>query len=272
MKVTGRHVVITGGASGIGAAMARRFAADGAAAIVVADLDARGAAAVADGLGVPAVGIGCDVGDPSAVVGLVDRAEQTYGAVDLFCANAGCAGGNGLVETTDDEWLQAFDVNVLAHVVAARRLVPGWLERGDGYFLSTASAAGMLSLVGGGAYAVTKSAALAFAEWLAISYGARGVKVSCLCPSAVDTPMLAAGLELPGEGGLGMRIVTGSTPVLSPEDVADSVAAGLDEERFLILPHEQVASMYVARARDLDGWISGMRQVRSAFAGAAPPA
>ena len=193
---------------------------------------------------------------------LIDEAEAAFGVVDLFCANAGVAGGSGLMETSFDEWQQALDVNVLAHVAAARRLVPAWLERGSGYFPSTASAAGLLSVVGGAAYAVTKSAAVAFAEWLAITYGDRGVGVSCLCPSAVDTPMLAAGLATDGEVGVGMWIVTTALPVLSLEDVADAVVDGLAEERFLILPHPEVGSMYVARARDLDGWIASMRHLR----------
>lgn len=266
--MAGAHVVVTGGASGIGRALALRLAAAGARAVVVADLDDVGAKAVASSIsdasagGVEALVVACDVSDPAAVVALIDEAEAAFGVVDLFCANAGVAGGSGLMETSRDEWQQALDVNVLAHVVAARRLVPAWLERGSGYFLSTASAAGLLSVVGGAAYAVTKTAAVAFAEWLAITYGDRGVRVSCLCPSAVDTPMLAAGLAADGEVGVGMRIVTSSLPVLSPEDVASAVVDGLAEERFLILPHPEVGPMFAARARDLDGWIGGMQLLR----------
>ena len=268
--MAGAHVVVTGGASGIGRALVERFASAGARAIVVADVDGVGAKSVAASVAsddVEALAVTCDVSDPSAVVALIDEAEAAFGVVDLFCANAGVAGGSGLMETSFDEWQQALDVNVLAHVAAARRLVPAWLERGSGYFLSTASAAGLLSVVGGAAYAVTKSAAVAFAEWLAITYGDRGVRVSCLCPSAVDTPMLAAGLAADGEVGVGMRIVTTSLPVLSPEDVASAVVDGLAEERFLILPHPEVGPMYAARARDPDGWIRGMQQLRRGAVG-----
>lgn len=201
------------------------------------------------------------------VLGLIVEADAAFGVVDLFCANAGVAGGSGLMETSFDEWQQALDVNVLAYVAASRRLVPAWLERGSGYFLSTASAAGLLSVVGGASYAVTKSEAVAFAEWLAITYGDRGVRVSCLCPSAVGTPMWAAGLAADGEVGVGMRIVTSSLPVLSPEGVASAVVDGLAEERFLILPHPEVGPMYGARACDLDGWIGGMQQFRRSMTG-----
>lgn len=263
--MAGAHVVVTGGASGIGRALVEQFASAGARAVVAADVDGEGAKEVASTVAshdVAALAVTCDVSDPSAVVALIDEAEAAFGVVDLFCANAGVAGGGGLLEATWDDWQQAVDVNVLAHVAAARRLVPAWLERGSGYFLSTASAAGLLSVVGGAAYAVTKSAAVAFAEWLAITYGDRGVGVSCLCPSAVDTQMLAAGLAADGEVGVGMRIVTTSLPVLSPADVAGAVVAGLADERFLILPHPEVGPMYAARACDPDGWISGMQQLR----------
>lgn len=267
MELTDKHVVITGAASGIGRAMALRFAKEGARAVVVADLDRAGAEAVAtevEELGASALAAGCDVGDPAATEQLVDLAEAGFGAIDLFCANAGVAGGTGLEETSDLQWRQAFDVNVLGHVVAARRLMPSWLERGEGYFLSTASAAGLLSLVGGAPYAVTKHAAVAFAEWLAFTYGDRGVRVSCLCPMGVRTRLLEDGLAEPGEAGAGMRIVSQAGPVLEAAEVAEAVVRGLSSERFLILPHPQVQPMVAAKASDPDAWIATMRQVRAA--------
>lgn len=269
VDVRGAHVVVTGGGSGIGRALALRFAAAGARAVVVADIDDVAAKAVADEVssvpGVASLAVECNVADEASVVSLIDAAETSFGVCDLFCANAGVGGGNGVFEPSLADWQDTFAVNVLGHVAAARRLLPAWLERGSGHFLSTASAAGLLSVVGGASYAVTKAAAVAFAEWLAIMYGDQGVRVSCLCPSAVDTPLLAAGLSADGDVGLGMRIVTESLPVLSPEQVADAVIDGLAAERFLILPHPEVGAMYAARARDVDGWISGMQHLRGSM-------
>src|SRR3954452_12959794 len=168
MDLSGRVVVVTGGASGIGRAMARRFAAEGAAGVVVADLDGDGAAAVAGELGEGALGVGCDVSSDSEVAALISQAEDAFGPIDLFCANAGIGTGSGL-EAPDDVWDAAWQVNVRAHVLAARRLVPAWLERGSGYWLSTASAAGLLSQIGDAPYSVSKHAAVAFAEWLSLT-------------------------------------------------------------------------------------------------------
>jgi NAD(P)-dependent dehydrogenase (short-subunit alcohol dehydrogenase family) len=266
MNLNDRHIVITGGASGIGRAMALRFAAEGARAVVVADLDAAGAQAVADAIervgGCTALAMRCDVADGQQIAALIAAARQTFGSIDLFCANAGIGGGTGLEETSDQQWDEAFAVNVRSHVTAARLLVPEWIDRGEGYFLSTASAAGLLTVVGSAPYAVTKHAAVAFAEWLAITYGDRGIGVSCLCPMGVQTRLLRAGLEQQGEARLGMQIVTRSGAVLEPRDVADAVVAGLAEERFLILPHPEVQRMFGAKAADHDAWITGMRHVR----------
>ena len=272
MELTGKHVVITGAASGIGRAMAVRFAAEGTRGIVVADLDVAGVEALAAelvGSGVTVLATGCDVSQAAGVERLIDLAEATFGPVDLFCANAGVGGGTTLEATSDVQWRDAFDVNVLSHVVAARRLTPGWVERGEGYFLSTASAAGLLTMVGGAAYAATKHAAVAFAEWLAFTYGDRGVKVSCLCPMAVQTKLLEEALAEPGEAGVGMRMVTMAGPVLSPAQVAEAVVEGLATERFLILPHAQVQQLVEDKAHDRDAWIARMSAVRSALLTAA---
>ena len=254
MDVAGKVVVVTGGASGIGRALAERFADDGAKGIVVADLDQEGAADVATDLG-NAIAIGCDVADPAHADVLIGAAEQAFGPVDLFCANAGVAIGEDLA--TPGEWDLAINVNVRAHIAAAERLVPGWLERGSGYFMATASAAGIVSQIGSAPYAVTKHAAVAFAEWLSITYGARGVGVSCLCPMGVNTPLLMDGESL------ATRIVTAAARVLEPEEVADAVVDGLRDERFLILPHPEVSEFFQRKAADYDRWLAGMRRLQA---------
>ena len=188
--------------------------------------------------------------------------SRVFGPVDLFCANAGVGQGTGL-DTPDEVWEQAFDVNVRAHVFAARRLVPGWLERGDGYFLSTASAAGLLTQIGSAPYSVTKHAAVAFSEWLAVTFGGRGIGVSCLCPMGVNTNMLNAGLDLADKQGLGARVVAAAGEVLEPEDVAQAVLEGLREERFLILPHPEVLEFFRRKGSDYDRWIAGMQRLQA---------
>jgi NAD(P)-dependent dehydrogenase (short-subunit alcohol dehydrogenase family) len=258
MDVAGKVVVVTGGASGIGRALAERFADDGAKGVVVADLDQEGATDVATDLG-NAIAIGCDVADRAHADVVIGAAEQAFGPVDLFCANAGVAVGVDMAAPA--EWDLAFNVNVRAHIAAAERLLPGWLERGSGYFLTTASAAGIASQIGSAPYAVTKHAALAFAEWLSITYGARGVGVSCLCPMGVNTPLLTDGLG--GEESLGFRVVAASARVLEPDEVADVVVAGLGAERFLLLPHPEVLEFFRRKATDYDRWLSGMRRLQA---------
>lgn len=269
MELAGKTTVVTGGASGIGRALAIRFAAEGAR-VVVADLDREGAAAVAANAAAArngsaslgevgsAIAFACDVRDGGQVDALIDEAEAVFGPVDLFCANAGIGGGHGL-ETPDDGWEDAFAVNVRAHVHAARRLIPGWIARGDGYFLSTASAAGVLTAIGSGPYTASKHAAVGFAEWLAITYGDRGVKVSCLCPMGVDTPLLARELDLPAPERLGGQAIMAASPILQPAQVAEAVVEGLRTERFLILPHPDVAAREREKVADRDAWLVRMR-------------
>jgi NAD(P)-dependent dehydrogenase (short-subunit alcohol dehydrogenase family) len=267
MELSGRVAVVTGGASGIGRALATRFAAEGARGVVVADLDGGGAEAVAARIGSDtALGVGCDVTDDAAVGDLIARAEDTFGPIDLFCANAGIGSGSGL-ETPDEVWRQVYAVNVHAHVLAARRLVPRWLERGEGYFLSTASAAGLLSQIGDAPYSVTKHAAVAFAEWLSLTFGDRGLRVSCLCPMGVNTALLSSGLENAGAEGLGARVVAAAGRVLEPEDVAGDVVAAIRDERFLILPHPEVGEFLRRKGADPERWLAGMRRLQAQVEG-----
>src|SRR3954467_12558651 len=234
MELTDRVAVVTGAASGIGRALAWRLAEEGARGGVVAALGASGAQAVASDIGARALGVGCDVADEQEVVDLVARAQDAFGPVDLFCANAGVAIGTDL-DTPEETWELALGVNVRAHLYAAKALVPGWVERGEGYFLATASAAGLLTQIGSAPYAVTKHAAVAFAEWLSVTYGDQGIRASCLCPMGGNTKLLHAG-EDAGEA-LSTNVVTAAGQVLEPEDVADVVVDALREERFLVLPH-----------------------------------
>ena len=258
MELPDKVAVVTGGASGIGQAMARRFAAEGARGVVVADLDGDGAERVAEEIGDAALPLKCDVTDPGHADALMDAAESAFGPVDLFCANAGVAVGFDMATPAD--WDLAFGVNIRAHIVAAERLLPGWLERGSGYFLATASAAGIASQIGSAPYAVTKHAAVAFAEWLSITYGARGIGVSCLCPMGVNTAMLADGGDQ-----LGIRAVRAAAPVLEPEDVAIAVVDGLKSGQFLILPHPEVLEFLRRKAADYDRWLSGMRRLQASL-------
>jgi NAD(P)-dependent dehydrogenase (short-subunit alcohol dehydrogenase family) len=255
MNLSDRVVVVTGGASGIGRALARRFADEGAR-VVVADLASAGAQDAAQEIG--GLSVGCDVCDESQVAGLVARAQDAFGPIDLFCANAGVA--VGVDEASPDaEWDLALAVNLRAHVYAARHLLPAWLERGEGYFLATASAAGLLTQIGSAPYAVSKHAAVAFAEWLSITYGARGIRVSCLCPMGVRTPMTAG-------DGLATDIVATAGAMLEPEEVAGVVVEGLRDERFLILPHPEVMTFLQRKVDDHERWLAGMRRLQARVA------
>src|SRR5215475_1389049 len=250
MQLHGAGVVITGGAHGIGAAMARRFAAEGAR-VVVNDLHADACEDVAEEIGGFAI-----VGDAATASGaqrLVDGAREALGSIDLFCANAGVGTGGG-PDAPESDWDLAWQVNVMAHVRAARVLLPDWLERGHGHFLATVSAAGLLTMIGSAPYSVTKHGALAFAEWMAITYADRGVTVQALCPQGVRTAMLDA-------SGTAGKLLLGAESI-SPEQAADAVVAGLANGTFLILPHPEVAGYYAARAADPDRWQTNMRKLQ----------
>jgi NAD(P)-dependent dehydrogenase (short-subunit alcohol dehydrogenase family) len=261
MELADRVAVVTGGASGIGRALAWRFAEEGAR-VVVADVDADGASTVARDVGANALAVPCDVTDEQQVADLIDSARDAFGPVDLFCANAGVAIGSDLT-TPEDVWELAYGVNVRAHVHAAKALLPGWLERGQGYFLATASAAGLLTQIGSAPYALTKHAAVAFAEWLSVTYGDRGVRVSCLCPMGVRTAMTAVPDDAPDDVRLATGVVAQAGAMLEPEQVADVVIDGLRAERFLILPHPEVLTFFRRKADDYDRWLAGMRRLQA---------
>jgi len=267
VELRDRVAIVTGGASGIGKAMAERFAAEGAKGVVVADLQADAATAVAATLGDVGLGIACDVTDDAAVGSLIAQTEERFGPVDVFCANAGIGVG-GLVDTPDDVWDRVLNVNTRAHIVAARRLVPKWVDRGEGYFVATASAAGLVTQIGDASYAVSKHAAVAFAEWLSVTYGDRGLRVSCLCPMGVDTPLLRGGLDVASDEGLGARVVAAAGRVLEPSEVAEAVVEAMREERFLILPHPEVLEFIRRKTSDYDRWIAGMRRLQAYVTGA----
>jgi NAD(P)-dependent dehydrogenase (short-subunit alcohol dehydrogenase family) len=260
ITLSGAVVVVTGGASGIGAALARRFAAEGAGAVVVADLDAAGASAVARGLGCPVrLGVGLDVTDEAQVAALATRVAEEVGPIDLYCSNAGVIGSPGL--GTDADWQRAWQVHVLAHVYAARHVVPAMAARGHGHLMVTASAAGLLAEADLAPYSVTKHGSVALAEWLAIQHGDRGVTFSCLCPQGVNTPMLT--------GATNESTTLAAGAVIEPEQVCDSVVEALAADRFLILPHPEVLAYERQRAADRDRWLSGMRRLRARARGSA---
>lgn len=250
IDVTGQGVVVTGAGRGIGRALARLFAEHGAR-VAVNDLDADAAGSVAREIGGHAVP--GDAASEAGVEALVGAAREALGEIDVFCANAGISGA-GDVTTGEDRWARMLDVNVMAHVRAARLLVPGWVERGEGRFVVTASAAGVLTSLGSVQYAVTKHAAVAFAEWLAVTYGDRGLAVHCICPQGVNTRMLA-------NAGSRREILTRDT-ALEPEQVADALWAAMDAGEFLVLPHPQVRDYTIRRATEHGRWLSGMRKLQ----------
>lgn len=254
MDIRNKVAIVTGGASGIGRALAERLAADGARGVVVADLQQAAAEDVARAInadgGSRALALRCDVSTEADIQALVAATRARFGAVDAYVSNAGIGGGLGGFEVDDAVWDRMWQIHGMAHVWAARAVVPEMVARGEGYFLVTASAAGLLNIAESAAYGVTKHAAVAFAEWLRMAYGRRGVRVSCLCPQAVQTAMTAGGAGSAGVDGM-----------LSPEQVAADVMDAMREEIFLVLPHPEVLAYFQAKGQNYDRWLGGMQKV-----------
>jgi NAD(P)-dependent dehydrogenase (short-subunit alcohol dehydrogenase family) len=251
MDVKDKIIVVTGGASGIGRALCRRFKADGAKQVVVSDINAEGAKAVADEIG--GLAIPGNVANEQDVINLIETTERDVGPIDLFCSNAG-VGAPGGVECPNDDWQRVWDINVMAHVFAARHLAPRMIERGGGYLMNTASAAGLLNQIGSAVYGVTKHAAVGLAEWIAMTHAHEGIKVSVLCPQAVRTPMTAGASESSQSAAV--------DGMLEPEDVAESVVQALRDETFLILPHPEVKEYMQRKVNDYDRWLKGMNRLQ----------
>jgi NAD(P)-dependent dehydrogenase (short-subunit alcohol dehydrogenase family) len=256
MELANRVIVITGAGSGIGAALARTFDEHGAAHVAAVDIDGAAAAEVAAEIGGSAHQL--DAADETAVADLVARVSGEIGPIDVMCANAGIAMPGGL-EAGDEAWQRSWDVNVMSQVYAARAALPGMLERGEGYLLLTASAAGLTTSLDTAPYAVTKHASVALAEWLAITYGDRGIGVSCLAPQFVDTAMGRLAGETPSATEWARSLM------ITPEEVAESVVEGLQAEQFLIVPHPEVTQFFQNKAGDYQRWLAGMRKLRSGF-------
>ncbi len=253
MELTGQTAVVTGAGSGIGRAIARRFVDEGVR-VVVNDLNEADLAATAEELG--AIAITGDAATEEGTRHLVDYATEQLGRIDIYVANAGIGTTHGL-DASEADWARSWDVNVMAHVRAARLLVPSWLDRGNGRFVVTASAAGLLTMLGDAPYSVTKHGAVAFAEWLSATYGNQGIAVHAICPLAVNTPMY--------ENSGPLRAVLDRDPVITPAEVADALLDAIHAERFLVLPHPQVSDYYAFRASDPDRWLRSMRKIQDSL-------
>jgi NAD(P)-dependent dehydrogenase (short-subunit alcohol dehydrogenase family) len=255
MQIQGKVVVVTGGSNGIGRALSKAFAAQGARAVVIADQDEKSGRQVAQEI--KATFLATDVSKEADVQRLVENTTKQFGQVDIFCSNAGI-GVDGGPEAPNSEWQRIWEINVMAHVYAARAVLPQMLARKEGYLVQTVSAAGLLSQIGSAPYSVTKHAAQSFAEWLAITYGDQGIRVSALCPQGVRTNML-----LKAEFGGGAFLMEGA---LEPDQVAAEVMKAIGEEKFLILPHPEVARYFQNRANDHERWLRGMRKLQAKMA------
>ncbi|PVG81194.1 dehydrogenase [Nocardioides gansuensis] len=259
MKVAGKVAVVTGAGGGIGAALAAGLAEQGAN-VVIADLDGVRTDRVARAVG--GIAVAGDATRVEVLEEMIAAAESNYGPVDLFFANAGISGEGGIGQN-DEQWQRILDINLLAHIRAARLLIPGWVERGTGYFVSTASAAGLLTQIADAQYSVSKHAAVGFSEWLSVTYGDQGVRVSCICPMGVNTAIHTDALQADDEASqLGANVVAKAGRVLEPEDVAAITLAAIEEESFLILPHPEVLEYYRRKGSDYDRWLAGMRRLQ----------
>ena len=252
MQVKNKRVVVTGAASGIGKALAVAFKKAGAQSVVAVDINMEGAEETAkdiDGIAVKA-----NVGQESDILNVIKKGNELSGGIDIFCSNAGIGGVHGFFDVKTEDWQNIWEVNVMSHIYAARNVLPQMLERGEGYLMSTASAAGVLTQIGSAGYSVTKAAAVSFSEWIKITYGTKGIGVSCLCPQAVRTAMTAGG---PG--------VAGIDGMIEPEEAAADVLDAIEKDRFLVTPHPEVLEYIKRKGTDRDRWISGMQRLQQRF-------
>jgi len=263
MELRDKVVLVTGGANGIGRALCRRFVAEGVRGLAVVDKEAKAAYELALELGPTAIGLAADVAREADVDSAVRTTEERFGPIDLLVSNAGIAASGG-VDAPDEVWQQLWEVNLMAHVYGARAVLPGMLARGEGYLLNTASAAGLLTNIGNAPYSVTKHAAVGLAEWLAVTHGDQGIKVSCLCPQGVRTNMLLGGADDPAGA------VVLAQGAIEPDEVAEAVVRGLAAETFLILPHPEVLTHFQRKAGDYDRWLGGMRKLQRHITGSLP--
>tara|TARA_B100000029_G_scaffold75480_1_gene67185 strand:- start:917 stop:1732 length:816 start_codon:yes stop_codon:yes gene_type:complete len=253
MEVKGKRVIVTGAALGIGKAMTKSFIKSGAEVFIV-DINEEALKQTASDLDVKY--ITADVSSENAVKDIISASNSSMGGIDIFCSNAGIGGESGLLNTTDEDWLNIWGVNVMSHIYAAKHTLPQMLEQGSGYFVNTASAAGLLTQIGAAGYSVTKAAAVSFAEWLKITYGSRGIGVSCLCPQGVRTSMVE---DAPGI----VSALVGIDGIMEPADVANDVINAIEKDQFLIAPHEKVLEYINMKAQDYDRWIAGMQSLQA---------
>ena len=263
MKVENKRVVITGSANGIGSSLSRIFRDRNVESMLLVDLDESNNLELANEVG--GIPYKADVGNEDDIINLIEFAKQEMGGIDIFCSNAGISGAGGLLSTSNDDWSNIWNVNVMSHIHAAKHSLPIMLEQGSGYFMNTASAAGLLTQLGAAGYSVTKSAAVSFAEWLKITYGERGIGVSCLCPQGVRTPMVEDAPEIVGS-------LVSIDGLLEPDEVANEVIDCIEKDQFLITPHPEVLEYMKIKASDPDRWINGMQSLTKQLVEAFPEA
>ena len=262
MEVKGKRVIVTGAAFGIGKAMTESFLESGAEVVIV-DINEEALKQTAGDLNVEY--ITADVSSEAAIKNIISTSNSSMGGIDIFCSNAGVGGEGGLINTTEEDWLNIWGVNVMSHIYAAKHSLPQMLEQGSGYFVNTASAAGLLTQIGAAGYSVTKAAAVSFAEWLAITYGNKGIGVSCLCPQGVRTSMVE---DAPGI----VSALVGIDGIMEPADVASDVINAIESDQFLIAPHEKVLDYIKMKAQDYDRWIEGMQSLQTQLLDSFPEA
>ena len=252
MEIKNKRVVVTGAASGIGKALCEAFQETEVQSIVCVDVNLDGAKETADSVG--GIAVQANVGQEPDIISVIEQANSLSGGIDIFCSNAGIGGVPGFFEVETSDWQNIWEVNVQSHIFAAKHVLPQMLDRGEGYLMSTASAAGLLTQIGSAGYSVTKAAAVSFAEWIKITYGNKGIGVSCLCPQAVRTAMTAQGAGVAGVDGM-----------MEPEDVAKDVLDAIEKNRFLVTPHAEVLEYVSRKGNDRDRWISGMQRLQERY-------